>query len=156
MAASVLVGQNLGARDAERAERLGWKISTAGVALISVMAVIIFIWAHYFASILAKNTAVLEETTRYLRINMVSEPFMALGIVLAGCLQGAGDTKGTMWIIVCAIWFIRLPLAYLLALVMGYAALGVWVAMVVSMVIQGVLMTWRFHKGKWKELMFIE
>ncbi len=152
MAASVLVGQNLGASNAERAERLGWKITMVSVVLISLMAVIIFVWAYFFASMLAKNTAVLEETSRYLRINMVSEPFMALSIVLAGCLHGAGDTKGTMWIIVCAIWFIRLPLAYLLSLVMNYGATGVWVAMVASMVVQGILMTWRFQSGKWKGL----
>ena len=152
MAASVLVGQNLGANNTERAERLGWKITIACVILISLMAVIIFIWAHFFASMLAKNTAVLKETTRYLRINMLSEPFMALSIVLAGSLQGAGDTKGTMWIIVSAIWAIRLPLAYILSLVMHYGATGVWAAMVVSMVIQGILMTWRFRSGKWKAL----
>jgi putative MATE family efflux protein len=152
MAASVLVGQNLGAGDAERAERLGWKISTAATILISLMAVVIFIWAHFFASILVKNAAVLEETVRYLRINMVSEPFMAMSIILAGCLHGAGDTKGTMWIIVSSIWFIRLPLAYFLSLVMNYGAPGVWVAMVTSMVVQGILMTGRFHRGKWKAL----
>ena len=55
MAASVLVGQNLGARDAERAERLGWKISIAGVTLISVMAVIIFMWAHFFCLVTRKK-----------------------------------------------------------------------------------------------------
>jgi len=100
----------------------------------------------------ARNSAVIEETTRYLRINMLSEPFMALGVILAGGLQGAGDTKGTMWIIIIAMWLIRLPLAYFLALILNYGAVGVWVAMVTSMTVQGILMTWRFRKGQWKEL----
>jgi len=83
---------------------------------------------------------------------MLSEPFMALSIVLAGSLHGAGDTKGTMWIIVIAMWFIILPLAYIFSLMMHYGATGVWVAMVVSMVVQGILITWRFHNGTWKTL----
>jgi Na+-driven multidrug efflux pump len=101
---------------------------------------------------LAKEDAVLEETTRYLRINMVSEPFMALSLILGGGLQGAGDTKGTMWVIIIGMWFVRLPLAFFFALILGYGATGVWVAMVISMTLQGVLMALRFHKGRWKGL----
>ncbi|MEW6570014.1 MAG: MATE family efflux transporter [Nitrospirota bacterium] len=152
MAASVLIGQNLGAGNSTRAERIGWHIAFAGAALISFMAIIIFIWAEHVASVFTRNLAVLEETTRYLRINMLSEPFMALSAVLGGGLQGAGDTKGTMWIIVIAMWLIRLPLAYMLALALDYGATGVWIAMITSMAVQGILMTWRFHKGHWKEL----
>ncbi|MEW6001579.1 MAG: MATE family efflux transporter [Nitrospirota bacterium] len=152
MAASVLIGQNLGAKNTERAERLGWKIASAGVVITSFIAFIIFIWAEGFASIVTKNQAVLEETTRYLRFNMLSEPFMALSAVLGGSLQGAGDTKGTMWIIIISMWFIRLPLAYVFALLMNYGATGVWIAMITSMSIQGVLMAQRFYKGHWKRI----
>jgi MATE family multidrug resistance protein len=152
MAASVLVGQNLGAANPDRAARVGWEISGVGVVLMSAMAFVIFVWAAHFASILAKEPAVLAETTRYLRINMVSEPFMALSLTLGGSLQGAGDTRGTMWIIIVGMWFIRLPLAYLLALILGYGATGVWVAMITSMTIQGLLMARRFQRGRWKEL----
>jgi MATE family multidrug resistance protein len=152
MAASVLIGQNLGANNADRAEKIGWKISLTGVVLISLMALIIFVWAKSFASVISKDTAVVEETTRYLRINMLSEPLMAVGVTLAGGLQGAGDTKGTMWVIVIAMWLVRLPLAYFLAIVLDYGATGVWIAMVTSMNIQGILMTLRFHRGRWKEL----
>ncbi len=152
MAASVLIGQNIGAGNPDRAERLGWKISLSGVVLMTVMALIIFIRAESFASVITKDPSVLEETARYLRFNMLSEPFMALSVILAGGLQGAGDTKGTMWVIIIAMWCIRLPLAYLLAIIMGYGATGVWIAMVTSMNIQGILMTWRFHKGSWKRL----
>jgi MATE family multidrug resistance protein len=152
MAASVLIGQNLGAKNYERAEKLGWKIALTGVMLMSSMACILFIYAGTVASVLTQDHAVLEETTRYLRINMLSEPFMALSVILAGALQGAGDTRGAMWIIITAMWFIRLPLAYFLAVIMNYGAYGVWVAMITSMAAQGLLMTWRFHKGHWKYL----
>lgn len=152
MAASVLIGQNLGAGNPDRAEKLGWKIAAAGAVFMSIMAIIIFILAERLASMLTENPAVLEETTRYLRINMISEPFMALSVILAGGLQGAGDTRGTMWVIIVSMWFIRLPLAYFLALIMNYGATGVWIAMITSMVIQGILMTLRFNKGHWKQL----
>ncbi len=152
MSASVLIGQNLGAGNPGRAESLGWRIAGIGVAVISVMALVVFIWAGFFASILAKDAAVLAETTRYLRINMISEPFLAMSLSLSGGLQGAGDTRGTMWVIIIAMWIIRLPLAYFLALVLGYGATGVWAAMATSVVIQSMLMARRFHGGKWKQV----
>jgi multidrug resistance protein, MATE family len=152
MAASVLIGQNLGAGNPERAEELGWKIGKAAVALMSGMAVIVFIAAEYIASFFTSDPAVLAETVRYLRFNMISEPFMALSVVLGGGLQGAGDTRGTMWVVGIAMWLIRLPLAYALAHSFGYGATGVWIAMVISMFIQGLMMAWRFHGGKWKTI----
>jgi len=152
MAASVLVGQNLGAGRADRAAQAGWKIAKFGVLFISLMAVPIFIWAEQFASLLTKDHAVLAETARYLRLNMLSEPFMALSAILGGGLQGAGDTRGTMWVIISAMWFIRLPLAYSLALAAGYGATGVWIAMITSMAFQGIFMAWRFQRGHWKKL----
>ena len=57
-----------------------------------------------------------------------------------------------MWVIVVGMWLIRLPLAFFLALILAYGAKGVWVAMVLSMACQGLLMARRFHKGDWKEL----
>jgi multidrug resistance protein, MATE family len=152
MAASVLIGQNLGAGNSDRAEELGWKISKAAVALMSGMAVIVFISAEYIASFFTSDPAVLAETVRYLRFNMLSEPFMALSVVLGGALQGAGDTRGAMYAVVTAMWLIRLPLAYALAHSFALGATGVWIAMVASMLIQGLLMAWRFHGGKWKTI----
>lgn len=152
MASSVLVGQNLGASDPERAERVGWRIAKAGVALVSVMSVVMFVWADRLSSLLTADPAVRDETTRYVRINMVSEPFMALSAALGGGLQGAGDTRGAMWVIVLSMWVVRLPLAYLLGLNLGFGATGVWTSMVVSMALQGTLMAAQFRRGRWKVL----
>jgi MATE family multidrug resistance protein len=152
MAASVLAGQNLGAGDPQRAEALGWKTAGAGMILLSALALPIFIWAELFASILARTPEVLAETANYLRIMMVSEPFLAVGTILSGAVTGAGDTRATMWIIVACMWGIRLPLAYLLAITLDCGPTGVWVAMVASMVSYSILMSLRFRGGRWKHV----
>ena len=152
MAASVLTGQNLGAGAPERAEKIGWKISFSGVVFVSLIALPVFIWAGTISSPVAKDPQVLAETVRYIRITMLSEPFMAISVILGGCLMGAGDTKGAMLVIVSTLWIIRLPLAYVLAVIAGYEAYGVWLAMVISMFFQGIAMTARFRHGRWKEL----
>jgi MATE family multidrug resistance protein len=152
MAASVLAGQNLGAGDPGRAEKLGWKTAGAGMVLLGGLAVPVFIWAEAFASILARTPEVLAETANYLRINMVSEPFLALGTILSGAITGAGDTRATMWIIVACMWGVRLPLAYLLAITLDYGPTGVWVSMVASMMCYALLMALRFRGGRWKHV----
>ncbi len=154
MAASVLVGQNLGAGNPHRASQTGWRIAILGSVLLTVLASIIFFWAEECASFLTDDPAVLEETTRYLRINMFSEPFMALSLILGGGLQGAGDTRGSMMVIIIGMWTVRLPLAALLAITFDLGAAGVWCAMVISMIVQGTLMSLRFHKGHWKTISF--
>lgn len=153
MAASVLVGQNLGADNPNRAAQLGWRTALLGVAFLSILAGVIFVWAEQCAALLTRDPAVRAETTRYLKINMFSEPFMALSLILGGGLQGAGDTKGTMKVIITGMWVIRLPLAFVLAFVLGYGAPGVWIAMLVSMIVQGTLMALRFYKGDWKTIL---
>ncbi len=152
MAAAVLTGQNLGANDPRRAEQLGWKIALAGVFFVTVMSVPVLLWPDVFSSFVSNDDSVIKETSRYLRITMLVEPFMAISVVLGGCLQGAGDTRGAMVVIVTTLWGIRLPLAFLLAVIIGYGALGVWIAMAISMVIQSIAMTVRFRNGRWKEV----
>lgn len=152
MAASVLIGQNLGAGAPDRAEKAGWQIALCGMFFISALAFVFFLGARDLASLLAKNQDVLEETTRYLRFNMLSEPFMAMSAILSGALQGAGDTRGTFKIVGVCMWLVRLPLAWLFALALHYGASGVWMAMVISMCIQGILMVIRFRRGAWKDL----
>lgn len=152
MAASVLIGQNLGAGAPERAEKAGWKIALSGAFFISALSLVFFMNAGPLASLLTGRQDVLEETARYLRFNMLSEPFMAMSAILGGALQGAGDTRGTLKVIGICMWLIRLPLAWFFALVLHYGASGVWMAMVISMCIQGILMAARFYKGTWKHL----
>ena len=68
--------------------------------LLSALALPIFIWAELFASILARTPEVLAETANYLRINMVSEPFLALGTILSGAITGQatrGLPCGSSW-----------------------------------------------------------
>jgi len=154
MAASVLVGQNLGAANPDRAAQAGWRIAVLGATLITFLAAIIFIWAEEWASFLSNDPAVMKETALYLRINMFSEPFMAFSLILGGGLQGAGDTRGSMVVIITGMWAVRLPLAVFLAFFLNLGSVGVWSAMVISMVVQGILMSARFYRGTWKSITF--
>lgn len=151
MAAAVLVGQSLGRGDSSRARQYGWQMAGIGALALSLVAAAIYWAAPAFAALLSQDAAVQLETIRYLRINLPVVPFMVFSVVLGGAMQGAGDTFGVMGIIVVAIWLVRIPLAGFLCLQMDWGAPGVWMAMVISMAIQGILMIRRFGSGRWAQ-----
>jgi putative MATE family efflux protein len=152
MAASVLVGQNLGAEKPDRAFRLGWRIALTSASILAGMAVPLYIFAPQTAALLTRDPLVLQETVTYLHYNLLATPLMAFSLSFGGGLQGAGDTKGVMFVIVIAMWLIRMPLAYFLGIELTWGPRGVWTAMITSMSIQGTLMCIRFHMGRWKTL----
>ena len=151
-AAAVIVGHNLGAGKPDRALRAGRKISVAAAVSFSTAAAVLYIYAGEIAGILAKDSVVLHHTVIYLRYNLLAVPFMAVSLTFGGGLQGAGDTRGVLLVIFTAMWFIRLPLAYLLGITLAWGASGVWTAMITSMAVQGILMTRRFQHGNWSKM----
>ena len=149
MAAAVLAGNKLGAGDPDGARSVA--TATAGMCLLIVLVptVLIFIFAPDISGMITQDRAVLEEMTRYLRVNMLGTPFLAIGISLSGALQGAGDTMATMRIIFTGMWLFRIPLILVCIHVIGTGALGVWASMTVSMVFMCSLLVHRFMGEAW-------
>jgi putative MATE family efflux protein len=149
LAAGVLVGQSVGAGDYNKARHFGWAMAGGGALLLSSVAVVLYIFAPSVAALLSQDPAVLQETVLYIRVNMVAVPLMIGSIVLGGAMQGAGDTRSVMVIIIVAVWIVRLPTAWFLCFTMGLGSLGIWLSMPVSLTVQGILMIVRFASGKW-------
>jgi putative MATE family efflux protein len=149
MAASVMVGQNLGAGLVDRATRLGWQIAGSGALVLGMLAAVVYFLSETLAGFLTSDPRVFQETARYLKIAMFSEPFMAVSLALSGSMLGAGDSRSPLYVIATAMWLVRIPLAYLLAFPLALGPTGIWLAMALSMFAQGALMAWRFKSGKW-------
>jgi putative MATE family efflux protein len=150
MAVASIIGQNLGARELDRAISAGWRVTWVGVAMLSVMGILLFVLAHPIAAMMSPH----EEITRqfvvsYLQINATAQPFLAVAMILSGALQGAGDTKAPMWITFICNWLIRLPVAYVLALTLNMETAGCWWSMSISCAVMGLLSAWRFKSLAW-------
>lgn len=149
LAVGSIVGQNLGAKQIERAFRAGWHVTWIGVGMMIVLAGLLFVFAEPCAARMSSDPSTIRITADYLRINALAEPFLAVNMILSGALQGAGDTKVTMWISIFTNWVIRLPLAWYLSLLAGYNASGTWIAMSASVVVSSLIIAWRFQSGVW-------
>src|SRR5579871_6845916 len=152
VAASTLVGQSLGARDSRRAEQYGWAATLQGVAVMTIMAVLFFTLAAPFVHIFTGQATVLRLGVSYLRVNAFCEPFLALGMVLTGALQGAGDTTRPTFITIFTMWIVRLPLAVWLMFTCHLEAKGAWYAMSLTTILGGLMTAALFQSGKWKRI----
>ncbi|MDQ7783653.1 MAG: MATE family efflux transporter [Desulfomonilaceae bacterium] len=154
MACAVLTGNKLGAGD-EAGARYGAKVVAAlSLTIILLPVVAVFVFAPQISSWLTQDRAVIDEMVRYLRINMVGMPFLAIGISLSGALQGAGDTMATMRIVFTGMWLFRIPFILAIIHVFRFSATGVWWAMTLSMILMCGLLANRFRGDTWVKASF--
>jgi multidrug resistance protein, MATE family len=149
MAAAVFTGNRIGAGDASGARSGAKATSALSLGITLLPACLIFVLAPRISAWLTEDPAVLAEMTRYLRINMVGMPFLAVGITLSGALQGAGDTYATMRIIMTGMWLLRIPLILAAIHVLHTDAAGVWWSMAGSIIIMCGLLIRRFRGEAW-------
>ncbi len=149
MAAAVLTGNRIGAGDVASARSAAKATATLCFLVIFLPTLAIFMFAPWISTLLTNDPAVLEEMTRYLRINMIGMPFMAIGVTFSGALQGAGDTYATMRIIFLGMWLLRIPFILAVIHILRMGATGVWWAMTVSIIIMCGLLIQRFRGEAW-------
>ncbi|HKZ48194.1 MAG TPA: MATE family efflux transporter [Thermoplasmata archaeon] len=166
VAASALVGQNLGARNPDEAYRSGIEASKIAVLLMGGVAALNFLLAPFIAAAFTPDVRTQELTVLFIRIHALSIPAVGLYFSLDGALKGAGDTRYPLFTSVVGIFLVRLPLAFALgfafvqatwtwspwivALPLGLA--GIWLALPVEYCVRSVLISRRFRSGRWKSI----
>ncbi len=150
MALATIIGQNLGANQPERAERAGWQVTAIGAGLNTVIALILFFGADPIGHMMSSDPQVIEYSVQYLKIVGLSQPLVAIWLILMGGMNGAGYTRWPMYATVACLTFFRLPLAWYLTVNQSMGPMGTWIAISLSSIIVGILFIWRFKTGVWK------
>ena len=149
VAATTLVGQNLGAGKPDQAKKYGGRALILCLLLLSVIGVVMFIFAPFLISLLTPDAEVRRIGTMLIRICAFEQPFNALSIVGSGALRGAGDTKVPFLYALVSMWGVRIVFAYLLGTVLGLGVAGFWWAMVADLGVRSLLLMLRFRQGGW-------
>jgi multidrug resistance protein, MATE family len=149
MANAVVVGNLLGEKKKEDAFQSGIMTMALGVCIVTLMVVIVILNARWIASFLSSDPVVIRESVKYIYISMISEPFMAWGIILGGGLIGAGDTRSVLIRVALSVWLIRIPLAYIFVVLLGFGAVSVWWSMNISQFVQAFVMSKRYFNREW-------
>lgn len=151
-AAATLVGQNLGAKQPERAETSVWKTGKYNAWFMGIVSIIYLIFAYDIVGWFNDNPVVIENGGLCLQIIALGYIFYAYGMVVTQAFNGAGDTGTPTKINLIAFWFFQLPFAYLAAITFKLGAMGVFMAITAAEILLAVIsMVW-FKKGLWKKV----
>jgi Na+-driven multidrug efflux pump len=149
MANAVIVGNLLGEKKEEEALKSGIVTATIGVGIVTLMVITVILNARWIVPFLSNNEVVIKESVKYIYISMISEPFMAWGIILGGGLNGAGDTKSVLMRVALSLWLVRIPLSYFFVVHFGFGVASVWWSMNLSQFIQAFLISKRYFDKQW-------
>jgi putative MATE family efflux protein len=152
LAATTLVGQRLGASDPEGAQQRGYTAYRLAAALMGSIGLLFLIFPAQIVGFFTNDPEIIEIGTMPLRMVGLIQPLLAATMVFPGGLRGAGDTRFPMVVTGSSIWLIRLPLAYLFAIVLDWGLLGAWIALALDLSMRGLINFLRFRGGRWKSV----
>jgi putative MATE family efflux protein len=151
-AVATLVGQNLGARLPDRAERSVWVTGVWNMVFLIGVSILYSLMSDSLVGFFTDDPSVIAVGARWLTI--VSYSYFVYGwwMVSVQAFNGAGDTGTPTKINLVFFWFFQIPLSYLMAKVFNFGYAGVFWAIFVSETCVGLFTLWLFRKGKWKSV----
>ncbi len=149
-AAATLVGQNLGARQPERAEASVWLACVYNAVFLGTVSVFFIAFAGPVVSAFTDDPEVAPIAVQGLRIISGGFVFYACGYVVTQAFNGAGDTATPTWINIGCFWLGEIPLAYVLAHQGGMGPDGIFWAIAIAFSAMSVIGVVLFRRGRWK------
>jgi putative MATE family efflux protein len=149
-AAATMVGQGLGARDPDRAERAVWIAGRMNLYFLGAVGTLFMIAAGPIVALFGGDAATSAQAVLCLRIVSAGFFFYAYGMVLTQAFNGAGDTWTPTLLNLICFWLLEIPLAWLLAHTLGLGPTGVFASITVAFSTVAALSGLLFRRGKWK------
>lgn len=152
VAAATMVGQNLGAGKPEDARISAYEANRFAVILMAGMGLVFFFFPYMLLRIFTSDAEVIRYGILYMKIVAFAQIPLAVTMVVGGSLRGAGDTGFIMFATIAGMWFIRLPVAAVCAVVFKADIRFVWSVMIVDWAVRMGLLLWRYRKERWGSL----
>ena len=155
-AAAALVGQNLGAKDPQRAERLAWEAVKLAAYSMGFIGLIYAALPTVVIRLYTSDPGVIAAARIPLALLGFVQALAGIALVLSNALQGAGNTRFVMGveITVCGALYIPIVLFFGLGWPIGwrFGLLGAWTAEYAYWTVLAALMVWKFRRGHWKRI----
>src|ERR1041384_5789839 len=149
-AAATMVGQALGAKNPERAERAVWKAGFYNMIFLGIVGLLFVFFAPQIIALYNPSPEVARFGVDCLRIVAYGFLFYAYGMVLGQSFNGAGDTWTPTIINLFVFWLWEIPLGYVLSVKFGMGPEGVFTAITIAFSTLAVVSALVFRRGRWK------
>ncbi|MCH4827284.1 MATE family efflux transporter [Planococcus halocryophilus] len=151
-AATILVGQQIGAGNLDEARKYAKLSIQFTVFCMTLLGAVLFFFGEWAAAFFTNDPAVISDIGTALKISGVFQPFLAVLLVLTGSFQGANNTKFPMYLTAVGMWAVRTVLVYLLGIRLGFGLAGVWIAIGIDIAFRSVVLVIQFQRGQWMTL----
>ncbi|MGF7080565.1 MATE family efflux transporter [Mucilaginibacter sp. UYCu711] len=151
-AAATLVGQNLGAKEIDRAEKSVMITAKYNAIFMGIVMVIFLCFSNHIIRIFTQDAEVVKYGTQALQVFGSAYIFYGIGMVMTQALNGAGDTQTPTWINFICFWLIQIPLAWYLSKHLDMKATGAFISIPIAETMLALAAWYYFKKGKWKEV----
>ena len=149
-AAATMVGQSLGAKDPDRAERSVWTASRYNLAFLGALGALFVVLAPGIVAAFTSEPDVAGVAVLALRIIGLGFPLYAFGMVITQSFNGAGDTWTPTWISLFVFWLFEIPVAWLLSKQTSLAYRGGFIAITIAYGALALVSAGIFRRGDWK------
>ena len=149
-AAATLVGQNLGAKEMQRAEQSVMITAKYNAIFMSFVMLLFIFFASPIIRFFSVDPTVIKFGAESLRIIGAGFIFYGISMVMTQALNGAGDTKTPTLINFFCFWVFQIPLAYFLSQYMKLGSTGAFIAIPLAQGLVALVSWYYFKKGKWK------
>jgi len=155
IAAATMVGQSIGAGKYTRAKLENWEANRLAIVIMAGMGILFFFFPYTLLRAFTTDEAVIELGTVFLKIVAILQIPLALTMVLAGSLRGAGDTRFIMGATMIGMWGVRVPMALIVAIWLHLSVSYVWIAMIADWTVRMGLLLWRYQSERWRQIQVI-
>ena len=150
IAASTLVGQNLGQLRSDLAMLYSKVLQRIGLVVSILLASLLVIFRVEILSLFSQgNPTVLELGEPLMFIVGATVAFQILGTITIGTLRGGGDLKYTAFLMMISIGILRPVTSYFFAISLSGGLIGAWLSILLDQVVRSMSSQKRFASGKW-------
>lgn len=151
IAAMVLMGQGLGAKNPEQSREDVWLVLKYAIGLMFGLSFFMVLTPEIMAGWFTDDAATIAQASLYLQIVGLSQIPLAFYFVLSGALRGAGASRQTLKINLISLWVVRLIPAFVLSYYFDNI-LWVYIAMIADTFVKAWLLWRAFDQGTWQKI----
>lgn len=149
---ATLVGQSLGAKNVNLARLSMRRTCCFALALMGFFAFIFLVFPVHMVMAFRPESDVLPLAVTCVMIAAIEQIPLAIYMVYAGGLRGAGDTLSPMIITTAGTLCFHVPLAYFLGITLGWGLAGVWFGAAIDWICRAIALYFMYKRGKWRHI----
>ncbi|MBO5829561.1 MAG: MATE family efflux transporter [Paludibacteraceae bacterium] len=148
-ATTIRVSHQIGVKDFKSMRKAGIASTHLSLLFSCACAIVLFFFRVQIASVFSVDPQVLELSSLLIAIVAIYQFGDGFQVVSIGALRGMSDVYAPMVVAIVCYLIVNLSMAYLLAVIFNWGAVGVWIAFMIELYLAAILLGLRFrHKTK--------